>query len=199
MARIKFELTFDTNDGSFSVVNMETGEIQEITTPKTKKNTSTKKPKDDGDPTPKIVLDDNKYSLNSAAAALLLNEGDENRLEIKFTKNGNIKVPTITNSNGGNKVTKSNTVSCRGKAHEALSEYGTVFTLTPYPGKSGVYIMTGDNAIQPLEGDENISIPVKDEKPATPVATEDDDLNLDDFLGDDEDNTTEMSSFDFSL
>lgn len=195
MATIKFELTFDTESGSFSVVNTETGEIKEITAKIVKKVTKSTK-KDDGDPTPKIIRDENKLILNKAAADLLLNEGEENKLVVKYMKNGNTTVPTISLGDG-NKVTKSLTVAFRGKNNAELAKYGTEFTLITYPGKSGVYIMnSGEPAPEIPSGDENFSIPEEDN--TKPVITDNDDLDLSDLLGDDN-NDTEVSSFDFSL
>lgn len=198
MARIKFELTFDTESGNFSVVNTETGEIQEVAVKTAKKATKSAK-KDDGDPTPKIIRDENKLILNNAAADLLLTEGEENKLVVKYMKYGNVTVPTISLGDG-NKVTKSLTVAFRGKNNVELAKYGTEFTLAPYPGKSGVYIMnSGEQAPEIPSGDENFSIPEEDNTiETTPVVTDNDDLDLSDLLGDGS-NDTEVSSLDFSL
>ena len=195
MAKIKFELTYDTTTGSFSVVNTETGETQEI-----KNSTSTKKSsvKDDGDPTPKLTLESSKYTLNKAAADLLIDSNvDENRLEIKYDKCGKILSPQIGNNiafgtKGGNKVTKSLTVACRGKANDELSKYGSVFILEPVKGKDGIYWLVGENEMPELNGDENVNLPEEDND------LTDDELNLEGIIKDNN-NSEEANEFDFEI
>lgn len=54
-------------------------------------------------------------------------------------------------------MTKSNTVACRGKANEKLSEYGSEFELVEKG--EGIYIMKGDKEPTPYkEVDKNIEI-----------------------------------------
>ena len=183
MARIKFELTFDTDNGSFSVVNTETGEVQEVAIPK--KKATTKKSKDDGSTVPTITVEENKLVLNSAAAKLLVDENaDENRVEINMEKQGKLQVPVLVTGKG-NKITKSNTVACRGAAHNEIIKYGTEFVLEAHPKNKGWFVLKGNvESVPEPEGDENFSIP-----------EEDDELNLDSLL----EESTEIDGLDLDL
>lgn len=110
-----------------------------------KKETKPSK-KDDGSSDPEIILEDNKLVLNSRAVEVLDAEFDD-RITIKYQKVDGKTVPVIAKSatfgtSGGNKLTKSNTVSYRGKANDKLSEYGSEFKLSKKD--EGIYILIGD-------------------------------------------------------
>lgn len=110
---------------------------------------------------PQLTLEENKYRLNNAAIKLMNLKADD-RLEIKYEKQGNIISPIIGTAeafhiSGGNRLTKSNTVSFRGIKNKELSEYGTIFTITPY--KDGLFSLKGDKEIVEQQGDENIVEP----------------------------------------
>ena len=45
----------------------------------------------------------------------------------------------------GNKLTKSNTVSYRGKSNDELKIYGDIFTLVEHPTAVGLFILKGEN------------------------------------------------------
>jgi hypothetical protein len=47
--------------------------------------------------------------------------------------------------NGGNKLTKSNTVAFKGKANDTLSEYGSTFKVEPL--REGVFKLIGDSLV----------------------------------------------------
>ena len=157
MSKITFQVSVDTTTGEISVVNVETGEVKEV---KAKKTTSKKK-KEEESSEPQLILEDNKYCLNTAAVELLGVEPDD-RLCIKYKKIGKTAVPVIGTeevfkTKGGNKLTKTNTVSCRGKANEELATYGTIFTLSENPDGSGTFILTGDKAPEtPVVHDEAV-------------------------------------------
>lgn len=158
-----FQITVDTTTGEVSVVNVETGEVKEVKT----KKTTTKKKKEEESSDPQITLESNKYILNTAAVNLLQVEPDD-RLCIKYKKVGKTVIPVIGTeaafkTGGGNKLTKTNTVSCRGKANEELSTYGTVFTLSENPDGSGTFILTGDKVDQaPVVSDEAVEVEDED-------------------------------------
>lgn len=146
MAKIKFELMIDTENGNFSVVNTETGEIKSVSFKEAKK--PVKKTKKEESSSPELVLEDNKYCLNTAAVELMGISPDD-KLDIKYEKNGNVMIPVIGSDSafgtkGGNKVTKSNTVACRGSKNEELSKYGKIFKITPHATKEGLFVLTGD-------------------------------------------------------
>lgn len=126
-------------------------------TKKTKKPRASKKPKDD-DPVAKITLLDNKWQMNAAAVEMTGFEPDC-KLDIQFEKTGHIIVPVLLESKSGNKLTKTYTVSCRSSKHDNLSEYGTVFEVTPYPDKEGVFRLKGD---LPEKEDDIIDVPEDD-------------------------------------
>lgn len=157
-------------------INTDTGEILEtklikrsIDKPETaipKKKAS--KSKKEEISTPQLILEDNKYCLNTAAVELM-QVGPDSKLDIKYEKRGNTMVPVIGTdevfkTKGGNKLTKSNTVACRGSKNEELSKYGHVFDIKPHDSKDGLFILVGDSTPEiNLPKDENIAIDGSDE------------------------------------
>lgn len=169
--KLKFEFTVDTITGEFSVANMETGESQSV---KVSKRASKKK---DEDPNPQILLESNKICLNSAAVELMgFNVGD--RIDVKYDKQLRPIIGTETSfgNKGGNMLTKSNTIACRGSKHDELAKYGTVFTISPHESQEGLFILTGDIK-QPekvIEDDINITSEVNEDLPIDLSALEED-------------------------
>jgi hypothetical protein len=156
--KVLFTYEQDDETGEVKVVNRE---VVNDDLPKAKKTSSKTTKKADEDPEPKVTLEDNKYSLNTAALTLLGVEADD-RIDIKFEKREKGRVPVIGNNvyfgtQGGNRLTKSGTVSYRGKNHDLLEEYGTVFTLKE-TDKEGIFEMIGDKPIPEEKKDENIKI-----------------------------------------
>lgn len=190
--KLTFNLVVDTSTGEFEVINTETGETKSVKVETKKKITKKKK---DSDPTPKITLEDNKYSLNSAAVELMGVE-PEDRLDIKMEKQGKFLIPIIgTNeafgTKSGNRLTKTFTVSCRGKANDELSKYGSVFVIEPHPEKDGLFIMKGDKDVpESPTADENVEIPEDENLPI--------DADLEGLVEDDNE-AKEISAFDFNL
>lgn len=85
-----------------------------------------------------ITLVDNKLVL-SKSAQLLLGVIPNDRITVSYyTVSPEETFPVIgkselfTDSNGGNRLTKSNTVSFRGTQREILLEYGKSFKLEPF-------------------------------------------------------------------
>lgn len=158
----KFKVLFtyeqDDETGEVKVINRE---VINEDLPKAKKTSSKATKKADDDPEPKITLEDNKYSLNNAALELLGVEADD-RIDIKFEKRGKVRIPVIGSNasfgtQGGNRLTKSGTVSYRGKNHDLLEEYGTIFTLKA-SDKDGIFEMVGDKPLPEEKEDENVKI-----------------------------------------
>lgn len=183
-------------------INTDTGEVLETKLIKrsvdkanfetaTVKRKSSKKKEESN--TPQLILEDNKYTLNTAAVELMQVSADD-KIDIKYEKRGKQMVPIIGNdtvfgTKSGCRLTKSNTVSCRGSKNTELAKYGTVFTITPHDSKEGLFILTsGETSIrEEPEGDENVYI-------------EEDDSILDELTIDNEDaNITEISSDFFKL
>jgi hypothetical protein len=178
---VEFQLCYDDEAGKWVALNKETGEVREFTaaTKKTTTTRTTKKKKEDENPNPQVTLEDNKYSLNSAAVALMNIEPDM-KLCIKMKKIDGSMLPIIgTNTafkvKDGNRITQKFTVACRGANHDALAAYGTIFDLEPNPELEGTFIMRGDKG----------SVIVNDDNIAKDVELPDDlKVNLDDS-GDD--------------
>jgi hypothetical protein len=159
-----------------SIIDKETGEIitreatlgdfKEVTK---KTSTRTKKIKDDGDPTPKIELLENKLQFNKAAIDLTGFE-PEQKILVQMEKVGRKFQPKITANERGNRMTKTYTVSFRGQQREALLEYGNIFVVEPTDNEN-VFKLVG-NIEQPE--DDIIDVPEEVTNPD----------ELDDLIGD---------------
>lgn len=114
------------------------------------------------DAEPQLILDQNKYILNKAAAQLM-GVAWEDRLSIKYQKIDGITFPVIGTdeafgTKGGNKLTKSLSVACRGKANDLLSQYGDTFDVTRMKGMDNLFVLVG-NAERPSEPEvDNIEV-----------------------------------------
>lgn len=124
---------------------------------KLKKKSSTRTKKNqDNDPNPKATLLEGKIQLNNAAMELTGWEA-EMKIDIRFEKKGKQITPIMLEDMAkGNRLTKTNTISCRGSKHDNLSEYGTVFDVVPYEGKDGWFKLVGD---APQKEDDTVEIP----------------------------------------
>lgn len=135
-----------------------------------------------------LYLKDNKCILNSAAIKLMnITPGD--KIDIKYDDLNGTTIPIIGTdesfgTKGGNVLSKSFSISCRGKKREVLSKYGEEFIVKVHPNKDEIFLLTNDNIVvkNNIIEDENIKIP------------EDIDLDLTDFV-DAEDNTCIDSNF----
>ena len=150
----KFELYFDDDNGKFIAINPETGEIKDLILEK-KKASTRKSSKKDEDSTPKVILEANKYTLNTAALELLnVKAGD--RILINYVHGepiiGSCSAFSL-DSEAGNKLTKSGTIACRGRANETLAKYGSIFELEA-TDKEGQFKMKGDAPEAPTETEE---------------------------------------------
>ena len=173
---IKMMITFDYDPETNEYKPLK----QEIVKDKVQKATKAEEAEDSAEP--QITLEANKYVLNKAAATLMGVEW-ENRLDIKYqpVEKGGMMFPiigtdTAWKTKSGNKLTKSLSVSCRGNANELLSKYGDTFTVTPWKGHEGLFVMIGNkdrSEEEPTIKDDNISIK-EDENPAEdlPLDTE---------------------------
>lgn len=173
---VKMMITFDYDPETNEYKPLK----QEIVKDKVQKITKAEEAEDSAEP--QITLEANKYVLNKAAATLMGVEW-ENRLDIKYqpVEKGGMMFPIIGTdaawkTKSGNKLTKSLTVSCRGNANELLSKYGDTFTVTPWKGHEGLFVMIGNkdrSEEEPTIKDDNISIK-EDENPVEdlPLDTE---------------------------
>lgn len=187
-------------------VNVDTGEILEtrlvgrsIGKPEVKVTKTPKKKtvQDDGEE-PKLILEENKYRLTRTAISLMgLNE--DSKLVIKYESGKSGSIPVIgTNTafgvSSGNKLTKSNTVACRGGNRDELAKHGSEFTLIPHPDKNGLFILhSGEEQIEKGVGDDNIKVE-GEEGENIPF-----DLNLDELVDSEDMNITQVDSNFFTL
>ena len=182
-------------------VDIETGEVLEtklidrsVNKPvKAMKATANEAVQDD-DKEPKLYLEDNKCRLNSKAVSLMgISPGD--KLDIKYDDGKNGSVPIIGTdeafgTKGGNKLTKSNTIACRGSKNEELSKYGKEFVLAVHPSKAGLFVLTSEEvAVDQLVGDDNVNID-------TPEGI---DLNLEGLVDDKDANVSSIDTNFFKL
>lgn len=151
-------------------VDTETGEVLEtklidrsVNKPVKAMKVTAKEAVQDDEKEPKLYLEDNKCRLNSKAVSLMgISPGD--KLDIKYDDGKNGSVPIIGTdeafgTKGGNKLTKSNTIACRGSKNEELSKYGKEFVLAIHPSKAGLFVLTSEEvAVDQLVGDDNINI-----------------------------------------
>lgn len=117
---LKYQVTVDTETGEMTTkcikrtVDKANFEVSEAAPKK-----AAKKAKKEESSSPQLILEDNKYCLNSAAV-MLMGVTPDDKLDIKYEKRGSTMVPVIGTdeafkTKGGNKLTKSNTVACRGR------------------------------------------------------------------------------------
>ena len=132
-----------------------------------KKTTKSKKTLIESDKI-EIIREDNKLVLSPKAAELLQVSPDD-RVIIEYAKDQSKKPIPINVSDiafdkegQGNKLTKSLTVSCRGNANSLLSEYGDTFSITPWQGHEGLFVLVGNK--DRATPDENVEV-TEDENP----------------------------------
>ena len=149
----KVNVTFDFNVETEEVSNVKCM-VDNVSA--TAKRATTKKAKvvEDNESEPIVRLEANRLAFNTLAVKTLEMEyGD--RIVVKYEKFGSKRIPLIgkdtsfDEEGSGNKVTKSNTVTYRGKANTILTEYGTEFELEQYKG--GIYKLVSKDAINTLE------------------------------------------------
>ena len=145
----KITITTELVDEETGEVFKDTREMKDDSIKKPRATTSKASSKSDDRKEPILTLEDNKYILSAGAvAALGVEAGD--KIDIKFQKVDNKMIPVIgTNdtfgTKAGNKLTKSNTVSYRGKSNDELKIYGDIFTLVEHPTAVGLFILKGEN------------------------------------------------------
>lgn len=118
-----------------------------------KKSSSKSTIKDDGSTEAEVILEDNKIVLNSKAVELLGAEW-EDRISVRYEKIEDHLVPVIGKDDtfgckGGNKLTKSKTISYRGKANAELSRFGSTFTMTEL--RDGIFALDGGVIVPVIE------------------------------------------------
>ena len=149
MKLLKMTVTTEWVDEETGEVTKDVRELKDesIKKPRATSSKTTSKVVENAEPI--LTLEDNKYVLTTGAVdALDVEVGD--KIDIKFQKVDKSMIPVIGSSDtfgtkGGNKLTKSNTVSYRGKANDELRVFGTEFTLEKHPTALGLFILKGEN------------------------------------------------------
>ena len=72
---------------------------------------------------------------------------------------------SVFQTQSGNKLSKSNTVICRGTGNDRLSEFGHNFTLTVHPHNEHLFVLNGDAEEVPMP--EEIAIPENESEEET--------------------------------
>ena len=147
---ILFHYNVDENTGEVTFIGKE--EIAVDTAAPSAKRSTAKATKVVENAEPLITLDSNKLVLTTGAVETLGVCADC-RIDIKYKKKDKLSIPVIGTdaafgTKGGNKLTKTNTVSFRGSANEKLSEFGTTFKLEPSEDE-GIFFMIGDKVNNP--------------------------------------------------
>jgi hypothetical protein len=180
---ILFHYNVDENTGEITFIGKE--EITVDTATSTKRQA--KPVKVEANIEPLITLDSNKLILTTGAVDMMKICPDC-RVDIKYKKKDKVSVPVIGTdaafgTKGGNKLTKTNTVSFRGSANEKLAEYGTVFKLEASEDE-GIFYLIGNKMNKSVE-DEAIDI--------------EGELDLDSLEELDIDDSSDLEGFDFKL
>ena len=188
---LTYEMSVDTETGEVLETKLIDRSVNKSV--KAMKATTNEAVRDD-DKEPKLYLEDNKCRLNSKAVSLMgISPGD--KLDIKYDDGKNGSVPIIGTdeafgTKGGNKLTKSNTIACRGSKNEELSKYGKEFVLAVHPSKAGLFVLTSEEvAVDQLVGDDNVNID-------TPEGI---DLNLEGLVDDEDANVSSIDTNFFKL
>lgn len=91
----------------------------------------------------KLILDENKVTLDEELInAINAKAGD--RVEIQCIDLNGTLIPSIFVSEGGNKLTKSNTLVCKGEKRNLLAQFGTNFTAEDL---NGLVVLHGDGNV----------------------------------------------------
>lgn len=191
--KLTFNFVVDTTTGEIEVTNTETGEIKSCKA--IKKKSTKKSPKNDENPNPQLILEDNKYKFNSAAVELMKLNPDD-RVDIKYEKRNGKLSPVIGKdeifqTSKGNRITKTYTVSYRGKANAELAQYGNIFDIKKHPETDGIFILIGNKDIQDVVDKEEVELPSDN----TELDLSDDDLDLTGLI----DDNSELQASDFNF
>lgn len=173
-------LKLETVDESTGEVNVQEINVIDLLTKAITakpKRSSSSKAKLIEDDTPRLILEDTKYSLTTGALELLgVTPGSEDKLDIQYQKIGKIEYPLIGTpeaygGKGGNKITKSGTVRFGGNKHDQLIEFGSDFILVKHPNADNLFILTQDGKVP--EGNASLESLKKDKKSAKKVKMSD--------------------------
>lgn len=131
-------------------VDTETGEILETKLLNKKVDIADKL--DPDEKMPIVLLDNSKLVFNKSAIELM-NVKVGTLMDVRYKAQNGISIPVLGtaeafNVEGGNKLTKSNTLSFRGAKRETLSGYGTRFALEPTQRRGEFNLISQDGKIE---------------------------------------------------
>lgn len=188
---LKYQIQADTETGEVKTVCVSrdiekgAGKPKQATTTRSR---STKKKEESSEPL--LTLEDNKYILTQAACDLLgVIAGD--KIDIKYDKkNKKDFIPVIGSDESwgtkqGNKLTKSNTVVCKGSKNDELSKYGNEFKLEP-ADKPGIFYLISKAGVTSGLINQVLDTVTEDLEEGTELALPSD-VDLNDLLMDSED------------
>ena len=104
----------------------------------------------------------------------------DDKVAVKFEKKGRVTTPvTMLDEKEGNRLTKTNTISCRGSKRDELLKFGDVFVLSEHPSITGAFLMTGNVTIE----DDIVDIPeeIANEEELDDAIEESNDVDSSDF------------------
>lgn len=191
---LDYEVTVDESTGeletrlikkSIDKANFKSVDIKEPKKKANKKEEST---------TPQLILEDNKYCLNTAAVELM-KVTTEDKIDIKYEKRGKNIIPVIGTdavfkTKSGCKLTKSNTVSCRGSKNTELAKYGDVFEIVEHDSQPGLFILKGNLTSE----SENSEFEITEEEENLPL-----DVDFEDLIDDKDAEITEIDANFFDI
>jgi hypothetical protein len=177
---------YDINESTGEITFIGKEEITVDTAVKAVKKSAMKVAKVDESTEPLIKLDPNKLILTTGAVQML-NVCADCRIDIKYKKKDKASIPVIGSNeafgvSGGNKLTKTNTISFRGAANAKLAEFGTIFKLEPSEDE-GIFYLIGDKPA--ITSDDEIDI--------------NSELDIDSLEDIDLENTKDLDGFNFTL
>lgn len=151
-AIISIEFT-DEKTGEISVQSFDITELAA----KSIKKTKVKAPKSTlfEDSTPKLVLENTKYTLSTGAMKMLnVKQGD--KLSINYQKIGKTEFPVIGLSTAfgegtGSTLSKNGTVRFSGNKQEMLETFGNEFILVNHPNSGNIFILTKDGSLPEID------------------------------------------------
>lgn len=193
---LDYEVTVDESTGELETrlikKSIDKANFKSIELKEPKKKTSKKEESN----IPQLILEDNKYCLNKAAVELM-QITPEDKIDIKYEKKGKSMVPVIGadrifGTKQGCKLTKSNTVACRGSKNAELAKHGDVFEIIPHDSKPGLFILKGNSVEEFPEEVSEINIEDLDEN--LPL-----DASIEDLIDDKDANITKIDANFFDL
>lgn len=153
---IDYEMSIDSETNE--IVDMKVVKINPVGDKKEKKEDVIDESK------PKLYLYDNTYRLTDAAIKLMGVKAGDKLVIIYDDDTPVIGINTAFKVGSGNKLSKKNTVPCRGLGNSNLSKYGKEFRLEPTKD-AGIFALTSNNMIGKKMEENNEKVPEPEHNP----------------------------------